>query len=266
MGSRLVEYQKNIDWLRAAYPGIYVKNINLYPGPPSTLTKMKPQFQRLVMAIKADRMLQDGFNLYGESQGALLARVYVSEHNDPPVYNLIAVSGPQSGVGACPTIEIPGIKEICERGAGVLDIYQWPKCSFCDYWKGVNEDKYLRLNQWLKDVNNEVAQKDMARSQRMATLNMYMASAGSADKVVQPRESAWHTFWPWGKRTNVMDLHDTEGYKGDWLGLNTLDKQGKLILNMYEGEHTSYNKSWWNEVVKPMFNNKLQAVGKEEVL
>ena len=35
MGSRLVEYNKNIRWLREAFPGIYVKDLNIYPGPPS---------------------------------------------------------------------------------------------------------------------------------------------------------------------------------------------------------------------------------------
>merc|ERR1712062_692048 len=156
----------------------------------------------------------------------------------------VAISGPQAGVGACPTVEIPGIKQFCEYGAGVLDIYRWPKCSFCDYWKGSNEEKYLSQNQWLKDRNNDVKTKDLRRAQRMASLNTYMASAGSEDTVVQPGESAWHTFWPWGKRSGVIDPRQTESYEGDWLGLKTLDQQGKLILNMYEGKHTQYNASW----------------------
>ena len=53
-------------------------------------------------------MLKDGFTFYGESQGGLIARVYVSEYNDPPVHNLIAISGPQAGVGACPTVDDEG--------------------------------------------------------------------------------------------------------------------------------------------------------------
>ena len=87
---------------------------------------------------------------------------------------------------------------------------------------------------------------------------MYMASAGSDDKVVQPRESAWHTFYAWGKpRTNVMLLNETDGYKGDWLGLRTLQEQGKLILNMYTGGHTAYQEDWWLQNVLQMFNNTL---------
>jgi len=97
----------------------------------------------------------------------------------------------------------------------------------------------------------------------MKSLNFYMASAGSDDKVVQPRESAWHTFWPWGgpqKEEAVMDWRKTDSYKGDWLGLKTLDEQGKLDFNMYEGGHTAYNDTWWLSTVLPVFNNKLPTL------
>jgi palmitoyl-protein thioesterase len=263
MGSRLVEYEKNIIWLRQAYPGIYIKNLNTYPGPPSQMTHMTPQQVRISQEIKSDPMLQQGFNFYGESQGGLQARAYVTLDNDPPVHNLVAISGPQEGVGLCPTLDMPIIKQICADGAPILDIYHWPKCSFCDFWHGLDEKKYLKNNQWLADLNNAKEQKDASKAARMKSLNFYMASAGSDDKVVQPRESAWHTFWPWGgpqTEKAVLDWRQTEGYKGDWLGLKTLDEQGKLEFNMYEGTHTAYNSSWWLATVLPVFNNKLSAL------
>jgi len=263
MGSRLVEYEKNIMSLRKAYPGIYIINLNIYPGPPSMLTHMLPMMERINQAIKADPMLQDGFNFYGESQGGLEARAYVALHNDPPVHNLIAISGPQEGVGLCPTLDMPIIKQICADGAPIIDIYHWPKCSFCDYWHGLSEDKYLKNSNWLAAVNNAREQKDPQIAERMKSLNFYMASAGSDDKVVQPRESACHTFWPWGgpqKESAVMDWRQTESYKGDWIGLKTLDEQGKLEFNMYKGGHTAYNMSWWETTVLPMFNNKISSL------
>ena len=94
----------------------------------------------------------------------------------------------------------------------------------------------------------------------MKSLNMYMASAGSNDKVVQPRESGWHTFYAWDEarnESNVLPLNKTDGYLNDWLGLRTLDEKGKLILNMYEGGHTKYQKQWWMDEVLKMFNNYL---------
>lgn len=273
MGSRLVEYEKNILWLRQAYPGIFVVSLNVYPGPPSQLTHMEPQMARIKKTVAAIPMLQHGFNFYGESQGGLEARVYVSLFNEPPVFNLVAISGPQAGVGLCPEVDIPVIKEICAGGAPIIGIYKWPRCSFCDYWKGTDEKQYLVQSQWLAQVNNDRPTKNASFQTKMASLNLYMASAGSDDKVVQPRESAWHTFWPWGgPKTQVVDWRQTESYNGDWLGLRTLDAAGKLIFNMYEGGHTKYNSSWWLATVLPLFNNTLDdrllapAVGVEKAV
>ena len=95
MGSPDINLLKNIHWLWHAFPGIYVKDLNVYPGYPSQETAMDRQLMRVNQSVVSDPMLHEGFNFYGESQGALLARVYVSELNNPPVHNLIALSGPQ---------------------------------------------------------------------------------------------------------------------------------------------------------------------------
>ena len=223
------------------------------------MTLMAPQMNRVQLAIAADPMLKDSFNFYGESQGGLIARVYVSNFNNPPVYNLVSISGPQSGVGLCPEIDMEPFKTICEAGAPILDIYNWPRCSFCDFWKGKDKKEYLNKNRWLQYQNN-FNNVDPERANRMKSLNMYMASAGSNDKVVQPRESGWHTFYAWDEarnESNVLPLNKTDGYLNDWLGLRTLNEKGKLILNMYEGGHTKYQKQWWMDEVLKMFNNYL---------
>merc|ERR1712224_66014 len=92
---------------------------------------------------------------------------------------------------------------------------------------GSNEKEYLQKSKFLSVANNAQEQKDDKIRKNMMSLNFYMASAGSDDKIVQPRESAWHTFWPWGgpqKEEAVMDWRKTDSYKGDWLGLKTLDE------------------------------------------
>ena len=54
-----------------------------------------------------------------ESQGGLLSRAFVTKINNPPVHNLVAISGPQAGVGLCPDIDFPIIKTVCASGAPV---------------------------------------------------------------------------------------------------------------------------------------------------
>merc|ERR1719446_809891 len=101
---------------------------------------MKEQLAAMTKAIQSDANLAKGFNFYGESNGALLARAYVATVNDPPVYNLVALNGPQDGVGECPSVEVPGIKQLCGDLGADLQIYHWPFCSFCGYWRGKNKD------------------------------------------------------------------------------------------------------------------------------
>merc|ERR1719277_668952 len=135
---------------------------------------MEAQLEAVTKAIQSDHNLKDGFNFYGESQGALLARSYVSRVNSPRVHNLIALNGPQAGVGECPKIEVPVIKTLCGTLGTDLDIYHWPFCSFCQYWKGRNESLYLENNEWLIYINGDRA-VDPASRQRMISLNKYMA-------------------------------------------------------------------------------------------
>ena len=148
---------RNQDVLKRLFPGIYITSLPVYEDFSSMVTGMDTQMQAVVDAIRNDTNLKGGFNFYGESQGALIARAYVTKYNDPPVYNLVALNGPQNGVGECPKIELPYIKELCGDLGTDLDIYHWPFCAFCDYWKGTNRKDYLENSEWLTDINNDIA-------------------------------------------------------------------------------------------------------------
>jgi palmitoyl-protein thioesterase len=250
-------YAKNVDALKAAYPGIYVLPLAVFDDLSSIITSMDKQMEGVVQAIRSDPHLVNGFNFYGESQGALIARVYVSSVNDPPVHNLVALCGPQAGVGVCPTIEENPWKEWCaDFGSDIL--YGLPDCSFCSYWKGENEQNYLSKSQWLAKVNNDKANTYNATYRNnMLSLNKYMASVALRDEIVNPPQSAWHTFYEWNDddRTKVVPWNETDGYVHDVLGLKTLHERGDLLLNAFDGPHVTYNMTWWNATVLPMFDN-----------
>ena len=252
-------YQKNLDSLRSKYPGIYVKALAVMDDTSSITTPMDKQLAAVIEAVQSDPVIANatnGFNFYGESQGALLARAYVTVVNDPPVHNLVALNGPQNGVGECPTIEAKYFKFLCGDLGTALDIYQWPFCSFCSYWRGKDKATYLAKSKWLADVNNQRSVNE-TRRQHMISLNKYMCTRALRDEIVQPSQSAWHTYWKWGddSRSTVMNLSDTEDYKNDVLGLKTLDERGDLVLNEFNGSHVSYDMDWWNTNVLPMFDN-----------
>merc|ERR1711988_234183 len=127
---------------------------------------------------------------------------------------------------------VPVIKQLCGALGTELQIYHWPFCSFCSYWRGIDKHTYLSNSQWLADINNDKSLNQTRRS-NMISLNKYMATVALKDDTVQPPQSAWHTYWEWGDvtRSKIMNLTDTEGYKNDVLGLKTLDERGDLILN-----------------------------------
>ena len=210
--------------IEAKYPGIYVHNLNISNGMKSVLHNMPYLMDKVVDTIRADPKLKNGFNFYGESQGALQARTYVSKYNDPPVYNLVSICGPQAGVGECPEI-VAKWKNTCADAGTLLQIYDWPICDFCSYWKDNRaESDYQKRSKWLAKINNEqgtYGHINQTYIKNMRSLNKYMATRALKDKIVLPSESAHHRFWKWGDKDrsegNIAPLEDTEGYKNDWL-------------------------------------------------
>lgn len=257
-------YNRNIAAIEAAFPGIYVKALPVYDDASSIYTPMETQLAGVIDAIRADKNLSAGFNFYGESQGALLARTYVSTCNDPPVYNLVALNGPQNGVGECPKVELQPFKEWCGDLGTDLDIYEWPFCSFCDYWRGKNKEDYMEKSRWLAKVNNDRFDQpggyNATYRHNMIGLNKYMVTFAEQDTMVQPPQSAWHTYWFWGQRQEVMKLEETEPYIHDVLGLKTLNERGDFVRNSFNGNHVQYNMSWWNANILHMFDNRLPSI------
>jgi len=244
--------------VQARYPGVYMLNLPVYDKFQSLVTDMNKQLEAITVAIQNDSNLVDGFNFYGESQGALLARAYVTSVNNPPVYNLVSLCGPQDGVGECPEVEIPVVKQLCGDFVTDIDTYRWPECSFCGYWRGKNKHTYLENSAFLANVNNDRSTNE-TRRQNMISLNKYMATMSLRDNIVQPRESAWHTHWYWDDetRSRVMPLNETSGYKNDALGLRTLNERGDLILNSFDGPHAAPSEDWWKENILPMLVNEI---------
>ncbi len=249
--------------LKNTYPGIYVHTLNILNGNKSQFTNMSKQMQIIRETILSDPKLKSGFNFYGESQGALEARIYVSEFSDIPVYNLIALNGPQSGVGECPTIETPHVRQICADLATMLQIYSWPLCSFCGYWKDNRDQlKYQQHSKWLAKVNNEQGSYGAINQtyiKNMESLNKYIVVRAMRDTIVQPSYSAFHQYWKWGdeSRSEITNLNETEGYKNNLLGLKTLNERGDYIMKEFDGDHVSYSMKWWEKNILPFFNNTI---------
>ncbi len=74
---------------------------------------------------------------------------------------------------------------------------------------------------------------------------------------VQPKESALHGFWAWGQPGQVVDMRQTQAFAEDWIGLKSLDSQGRLHQLSFEGEHIIWPVGWWDAHIMQFLNNTL---------
>ena len=47
-------------------------------------------------------------------------------------------------------------------------------------------------------------------------------------------------------------LRESEGYRGDHLGLRSLDESGRLTLLTYNGDHLGFTADWWQANILPI--------------
>ena len=67
------------------------------------------------------------------------------------------------------------------------------------------------------------------------------------DTVIIPPVSAHFGFYKEGQNKQTQDLKSLPLYKEDWLGLKTLDQQGKLHFKEMEGDHMDHQEEWFTE-------------------
>jgi palmitoyl-protein thioesterase len=232
------------------YPGKYSVALSVADGIASILEPMDRQLAEFTAAIRADPKLQNGFDAVGLSQGNLVVRAYIERVNCPPVRRFVSICGPMEGVGTCPSN--PLYELVCPIWK--LDKYA-ANIAFSAYWKGVTDKSdYLEHNVFLPDINNERLAKNATYRENMLRLDQYVLVEGLFDTMLVPRQTSQHGFWPWGKEYgHLVPMEKSEGYVGDWIGLRTLDKLGRLHKLSYRGDHLRFTSEWWSERILPIF-------------
>lgn len=232
------------------YPAKHAVALSVADGLASILEPMDQQLAEFTRAVQADPKLRDGFDAVGLSQGSLIVRAYIQRVNSPPVRRFVSVCGPMEGVGTCPAN--PLYEAICPLWK--LDKYG-AHIAFSGYWKGVDSHAdYLARNVFLPDVNNELPAKNATYRANMLKLEKLVLVKAVHDTMLVPRETAQHGFWPWGKEDGeIVKMEASEGYKGDWIGLQTLDMSGRLLFRSFMGDHLRFSSQWWSQTILPVF-------------
>jgi len=235
--------------ISSKYSGAYAISVDIADSLWSYVEGIERQTEEFAKAVQSDPKLANGFNVVGLAQGGLIVRAYVEKFNNPPVFKMISICGTQNGISKCPN-SVPAF--MCSHFES--NPYS-SALSFSAYWKdAMDQQKYLQENKFLPDLNNELSTKNEIYKKNMISLQKYVLVEALKDTIVYPKATETHGYYAWGNESSVVQMRDTEAYKEDWIGLQTLDKANKLDTLSFDGDHLQFTDKFWNTNILPYFD------------
>lgn len=117
------------------------------------------------------------------------------------------------------------------------------------YWHDpLREDAYKAGSTFLADINNE-REINEDYVERLQGIEKFVMVQFANDSMVTPRESSWFQFYQPGQDKMLLELDQSRVYKR--LGLDEMDRKGKLIYHQCEGDHLQFPKGWFKANVIP---------------
>lgn len=198
-------------------------------------------------------------NALGFSQGGQFLRAYVERCNSPKVANLVTFGGQHNGISEFQNCASDDW--LCRTWTGYLKSNTWG--SFvqsylipAQYFRDPEDlESYLDYSNFLADINNEREAKNSTYKKNMENLESFAMYVFANDTTVVPKESGWFAEVN-TTSTEVTKLQDRPIYKEDWLGLKTLDRDGKLHFKTIVGAHMQFGEDLVADVAKEYFKAK----------
>ncbi|KAJ3185278.1 Palmitoyl-protein thioesterase 1 [Gaertneriomyces sp. JEL0708] len=252
---------KVVQTLESELPGVYVKSIMVGANEDddrqrSYFDRISRQVEEVCQALQEDELLKGGFNAIGFSQGGQFLRAYVEKCNSPAVNNLITFGSQHAGVS-----EWPGCRDksdtTCFLARNLLlkgAYLSWVQNRVvqAQYYKDAKDYKtYLAKNIFLPDLNNERYIKNHTYAENLKRLQRFVMIQFKDDDMVVPRESAWFGYW--NEEGIMIPLKEQPLYKEDWLGLKTLDEEGKLVFATVPGRHMQIELAYLRDEIIPKY-------------
>jgi palmitoyl-protein thioesterase len=250
-------------------PGTFVYYIRLDEDPDSDksatfLGNLTEQIAHVCEDLASHPILSSapGVNALGFSQGGQFLRGYVERCNNPPVKNLVTFGSQHNGIAK---YQICGSTDwLCKAYIGILKANTWghwvqSHLVPAQYFKATNEttgeptDDYLENSNFLADINNERALKNVTYAENLASLDKFVMYVFEDDETAIPKESGWFAYT---NLTNgeVTDLRNRTIYKEDWIGLKKLDEKGGLVFKTTEGGHMQLDDEVLTDVFQTYFS------------
>ena len=246
--------------IEAKVKGSYVVSLMIgsTPADDSYNSYFMPVHKQLDMAcalVSGDENLASGFHAIGFSQGGLFVRALAQTCPGAKVMNLISIGGPQQGIFGLP--ECLGEAGICEEVKKLLDVGAYTplvqnRLVQAQYWHDPRSDDYDKYNVFLPDINNHGQVKNTTYKERLLSIDKLVLVKFLNDTVVVPRDSEWFGFYVDGQDQLVAPLEQSALYTEDWLGLKTLNDQGRLVFLSCPGNHLQMPAGFFTQHILPL--------------
>lgn len=254
--SGMVQTQRLVE---KRYPGIYVHRVRLDDNPlndqqKSLVGDAVKQLGAVCEQVGAIPELARGFDMIGFSQGGVFSRALVQTCANATVRNLVTFGSPHMGVQELPRCDNPR-DWVCKRRNAVLKQQVWHESVQrtvipAQYFRDTFEyQKYVEHSHFLAPINNEATEDHPEYRERLSRLEMFVMVVFARDTTVNPKESA--QFGEIDPATNeVIPMEQTPLYKEDRLGLDHLNREGRLVMEEVDDVHMAIPAEFLERVVE----------------
>jgi palmitoyl-protein thioesterase len=210
------------------------------------LTGVEEAVDRFAKGIQADPKLAQGFDAVGFSQGNTLVRGYIHKYNNPPVRRFLSVHGTVSGVANVPGCTVSSSSKMCQTLTHALGLPAYTsyiqnhifQAGYLRDPKRIDSESYKKhsvLAQW----NNEGDTFTQSFKDNFVKVEKFVMVEALEDTMVEPKEGEHWSFLNADRA--IVSMRETELYKKDSFGLQTVDKAQKIFFETTAGDHMQFS-------------------------
>jgi len=211
--------------------------------------------------IKNDTNLANGYNAMGFSQGGQFLRAVAQRCPEPPMLNLISIGGQHQGVFGLPKCPMNITPKLCDEIRQLLNLGAYnsivqDRLVQAEYWHDpLNEKEYRDVSVFLADINQEKTYNDAYRTNLLKLKNLVLVKFNQ-DSMVVPIDSEWFGFYDPGQEKTIYQMEQSVLYTNDTLGLQTLDKSGRVHKLAVDGDHLQFSDIWFINNIMPFLRGE----------